>query len=111
MEAGQIIAYSQLAVKENHAADICIKTGKHPAGKNVKAKLVDRKGEADLAVVTPDLTLKISRATGFISTFASGAALIQQQADLKTQLLASSHRQRHGRWSAEESSSCGSSLS
>ena len=85
MEAGQIIAYSQLAVKEKSCCGHCTsKQASTPAGKNVKAKLIDRKGEADLAVVTPDLTLKISRATGLISAFTcQGKSLLGEGGTLK----------------------------
>ncbi len=104
MEAGQIIAYSQLAVKEKSCCGHCTsKQASTPAGKNVKAKLIDRKGEADPAVVTPDLTLKISRATGLISPLTcQGKSLLGEGGTLKPNFSASSHRQRHGRWSAEE---------
>ena len=85
MEAGQIIAYSQLAVKEKSCCGHCAsKQASTPADKNVKAKLIDRKGEADLAVITPDLTLKISRATGLISAFTcQGKSLLGEGGTLK----------------------------
>ena len=85
MEAGHIIAYNQLVVKEKACCGHGAARQAHvPAVKKVKAKLIDRKGVADLAVVTPNITLKVSRATGLISAFTcQGKSLLGEGGTLK----------------------------
>ena len=69
MEAGQIVAYAQLAVKEKSAAVIVQTTWlRAQDGKKVKAKLIDKKGERDITVTTPDLTVKVNH-TSLISEY------------------------------------------
>ena len=70
MEAGQVVAYAQLAVKQKQCCGHCgDKMAQSKDGKNVKAKLVDKKGENEIAITTADLTLKVNRTTGFISEY------------------------------------------
>ena len=70
MEAGQIVAYAQLAVKEKKCCGHCAENmAKAQDGKKVKAKLIDKKGEQDITVTTPDLTVKVNRTTGLISEY------------------------------------------
>lgn len=53
MEAGQIVAYAQLAVKEKKCCGHCAENmAKAQNGKKVKAKLIDKKGEQDITVTT-----------------------------------------------------------
>lgn len=83
MEAGQIVAYAQLAVKEccGHCAE---NMAKAQDGKKVKAKLIDKKGEQDITVTTPDLTVKVNRTTGLISEYTyRGKSLLGEGGTLK----------------------------
>ena len=70
MEAGQIVAYNQLTVKEKKCCGHCSdKLAKAQDGKKVKTKLTDKKGEQDITVSTADLTVKVNRTTGLISEY------------------------------------------
>ena len=70
MEAGQIVAYNQLVVKEKKCCGHCSdKLAKAQGGKKVKTKFTDKKGEQDIIVSTADLTVKVNRTTGFISEY------------------------------------------
>ena len=70
MEAGQIVAYNQLTVKEKKCCGHCSdKLAKDQDGKKVKTKLTDKKGEQDITVSTADLTVKVNRTTGLISEY------------------------------------------
>ena len=70
MEAGQVVAYNQLVVKEKKCCGHCAeKMAAAKNGKNVKTKLTDKKGEQDITLATADLTLKVNRATGLISEY------------------------------------------
>ena len=70
MEAGQVVAYNQLVVKEKQCCGHCTdKMAQAKDGKNVKTKLIDKKGEQDIAVSTADLTFKVNRNTGLISEY------------------------------------------
>ena len=85
MEAGQIVAYAQLAVKEKKCCGHCADNmAKVQDGKKVKAKLVDKKGEQDITVTTPDLTVKVNRTTGLISEYTyRGKSLLGEGGTLK----------------------------
>ena len=85
MEAGQIVAYAQLAVKEGKCCGHCADNmAKAQNGKKVKAKLVDKKGEQDITVTTPDLTVKVNRTTGLISEYTyRGKLLLGEGGTLK----------------------------
>ena len=70
MEAGQIVAYKQLTVKEKKCCGHCSdKLAKAQDGKKVKTKFTDKKGEQDITVSTADLTVKVNRTTGLISEY------------------------------------------
>ena len=70
MEAGQIVAYNQLTVKEKKCCGHCSdKLAKAQDGKKVKTKLTDKKSEQDITVSTADLTVKVNRTTGLISEY------------------------------------------
>lgn len=85
MEAGQIVAYAQLAVKEKKCCGHCADNmAKAQGGKKVKAKLIDKKGEQDITVTTPDLTVKVNRTTGLISEYTyRGKSLLGEGGTLK----------------------------
>ena len=85
MEAGQIVAYAQLAVKEKKCCGHCAENmAKAQNGKKVKAKLIDKKGEQDITVTTPDLTVKVNRTTGLISEYTyRGKSLLGEGGTLK----------------------------
>ena len=85
MEAGQIVAYAQLAVKEGKCCGHCADNmAKAQNGKKVKAKLIDKKGEQDITVTTPDLTVKVNRTTGLISEYTyRGKSLLGEGGTLK----------------------------
>lgn len=85
MEAGQIVAYAQLAVKEKKCCGHCADNmAKAQNGKKVKAKLIDKKGEQDITVTTPDLTVKVNRTTGLISEYTyRGKSLLGEGGTLK----------------------------
>ncbi len=62
-------------------------------GKKVKAKLIDKKGEQDIAVTTPDLTVKVNRTTGLISQYTyRGKSLLGEGEYPEAKLLACSYR-------------------
>ena len=70
MKKDQLVAYAQLTLKEKQCCGHCTdKMSKAKNGKNVKAKLTDKKGEQDITVSTPSLTLKVNRNTGLISEY------------------------------------------
>ena len=72
MEAGQIVAYNQLVVKEKKCCGHCsdkLAKAKAQDGKKVKTKLNDKKSEQDITVSTADLTVKVNRTTGLISEY------------------------------------------
>ena len=70
MKKDQMVAYSQLTIKEKQCCGHCTdKMAKAKDGKAVKAKLIDKKGEEDITISTPTLTLKVNRNTGLISTY------------------------------------------
>ena len=70
MEAGQIVAYNQLTVKEKKCCGHCSDNlAKAQDGKKVKTKFTDKKGEQDITVSTADLTVKVNRTTGLISEY------------------------------------------
>ena len=85
MEAGQIVAYAQLAVKEKKCCGHCADNmAKAQDGKKVKAKLIDKKGEQDITVTTPDLTVRVNRTTGLISEYTyRGKSLLGEGGTLK----------------------------
>ena len=85
MEAGQIVAYAQLAVKEKKCYGHCAENmAKAQNGKKVKAKLIDKKGKQDITVTTPDLTVKVNRTTGLISEYTyRGKSLLGEGGTLK----------------------------
>ena len=85
MEAGQIVAYAQLAVKEKKCCGHCADNmAKAQDGKKVKAKLIDKKGEQDITVTTPNLTVKVNRTTGLISEYTyRGKSLLGEGGTLK----------------------------
>ena len=85
MEAGQIVAYAQLTVKEKKCCGHCADNlAKAQNGKKVKAKLIDKKGEQDITVTTPDLTVKVNRTTGLISEYTyRGKSLLGEGGTLK----------------------------
>lgn len=85
MEAGQIVAYAQLAVKEGKCCGHCADNmAKAQNGKKVKAKLIDKKGEQNITVTTPDLTVKVNRTTGLISEYTyRGKSLLGEGGTLK----------------------------
>ena len=85
MEAGQIVAYAQLAVKEKKCCGHCADNmAKAQDGKKVKAKLIDKKGEQNITVTTPDLTVKVNRTTGLISEYTyRGKSLLGEGGTLK----------------------------
>ena len=85
MEAGQIVAYAQLAVKEGKCCGHCADNmAKAQNGKKVKAKLIDKKGEQDITVTTPDLTVRVNRTTGLISEYTyQGKSLLGEGGTLK----------------------------
>ena len=66
----QTVAYAQLTVKEKKCCGHCAeKMAMAKNGKNVKTKFIDKKGEQDIAISTPSLTIKVNRNTGFISEY------------------------------------------
>ena len=70
MKKDQLVAYAQLTVKEKQCCGHCTdKMSKAKNEKNVKAKLTDKKGEPNIIVSTPSLTLKVNRNTGLISEY------------------------------------------
>ena len=85
MEAGQIVAYAQLVVKEKKCCGHCADNlAKAQNGKKVKAKLIDKKGEKDITVTTPDLTVRVNRTTGLISEYTyRGKSLLGEGGTLK----------------------------
>ena len=85
MEAGQIVAYAQLTVKEGKCCGHCADNmAKAQDGKKVKTKLIDKKGEQDITVTTPDLTVKVNRTTGLISEYTyRGKSLLGEGGTLK----------------------------
>lgn len=85
MEAGQIVAYAQLVVKEKKCCGHCADNlAKAQNGKKVKAKLIDKKGEQDITVTTPDLTVRVNRTTGLISEYTyRGKSLLGEGGTLK----------------------------
>ena len=85
MEAGQIVAYAQLAVKEGKCCGHCADNmAKAQNGKKVKAKLIDKKGEQDITVTTPELTVRVNRTTGLISEYTyQGKSLLGEGGTLK----------------------------
>ena len=85
MQAGQVVAYNQLVVKEKQCCGHCAdKMAKAKDGKNVKSKLIDKKGTDEIAITTADLTLKVNRATGLISEYTyQGKSLLGEGGTLK----------------------------
>ena len=85
MKAGQVVAYNQLVVKEKQCCGHCAdKMAKAKDGKNVKSKLIDKKGTDEIAITTADLTLKVNRATGLISEYTyQGKSLLGEGGTLK----------------------------
>lgn len=85
MKAGQIVAYNQLTVKEKQCCGHCNdKMAKAKDGKNVKSKLIDKKGTDEIAITTADLTLKVNRTTGLISEYTyQGKSLLGEGGTLK----------------------------
>ena len=85
MEARQTVAYAQLTVKEKQCCGHCndkMATAKN--GKNVKSKLIDKKGDNDITVTTTDITFKVDRTTGFISEYTyQGKSLLGEGGTLK----------------------------
>ena len=85
MEARQTVAYAQLTVKEKQCCGHCndkMATAKN--GKNVKSKLIDKKGDNDITVTTADITFKVDRTTGFISEYTyQGKSLLGEGGTLK----------------------------
>ena len=85
MKAGQVVAYNQLVVKEKQCCGHCAdKMAKAKDGKNVKSKLIDKKGTDEIAITTADLTLKVNRTTGLISEYTyQGKSLLGEGGTLK----------------------------
>ena len=85
MKAGQVVAYNQLVVKEKQCCGHCTdKMAKAKDGKNVKSKLIDKKGTDEIAITTADLTLKVNRTTGLISEYTyQGKSLLGEGGTLK----------------------------
>ncbi len=85
MEAGQTVAYAQLTVKEKQCCGHCADNmAKATDGKNVKAKLIDKKGEQNITVSTADMTVKVDRTTGLISEYTyQGKSLLGEGGTLK----------------------------
>ena len=85
MQAGQVVAYNQLVVKEKQCCGHCAdKMAKAKDGKNVKSKLIDKKGTDEIAITTADLTLKVNRTTGLISEYTyQGKSLLGEGGTLK----------------------------
>ena len=85
MEAGQVVAYNQLVVKEKQCCGHCTdKMAQTKDGKNVKTKFIDKKGEQDITVSTSDLIFKVNRNTGLISEYNfQGKSLLGEGGTLK----------------------------
>ncbi len=85
MNAGQVVAYNQLVVKEKQCCGHCgDKMAKAEDGKNVKSKLINKKGKEEIAVSTPELTFKVNRNTGLISEYTYlGKSLLGEGGTLK----------------------------
>ena len=85
MAAGQTVAYAQLTVKEKQCCGHCNdKMAAAKNGKNVKAKLIDKKGTDEITVTTADLTFKVNRTTGLISEYTyQGKSLLGEGGTLK----------------------------
>ena len=81
MEAGQTVAYAQLKI-----ADLvrCICYSSRYKVPKVKTKFVNKKSQDDIAVITADLTFKVSRSTGFITEYRyKGKSLLGEEGTLK----------------------------
>lgn len=85
MEAGQVVAYAQLNVKEKQCCGHCAdKMAKAKDGKKVKANLINKKDNDEIAITTADLTLKVNRNTGLISEYTyQGKSLLGEGGTLK----------------------------
>ncbi len=85
MDAGQVVAYNQLTVKEKQCCGHCgDKMAKAEDGKKVKSKLVDKKDNQEIAVSTPELTFKVNRNTGLVSEYTyQGKSLLGEGGTLK----------------------------
>ena len=85
MAAGQTVAYAQLTVKEKQCCGHCNdKMAAAKSGKNVKSKLIDKKGDNDITVTTADITFKVNRTTGLISEYTyQGKSLLGEGGTLK----------------------------
>ena len=85
MEAGQVVAYAQLTVKEKQCCGHCAdKVVSAKNGKNVKVKLTNKKNDDQITVATADLTLKVNRTTGYISEYTyQGKSLLGEGGTLK----------------------------
>ncbi len=85
MDAGQVVAYNQLTVKEKQCCGHCgDKMEKAEDGKKVKSKLVDKKDNQEIAVSTPELTFKVNRNTGLVSEYTyQGKSLLGEGGTLK----------------------------
>ena len=81
MKAGQTVAYAQLPIVEKTACDKnCAEKLAKGNGKK-KMKLANK---TDIAVTTPDLTVKVNRATGLISEYTyKGKSLLGEGGTLK----------------------------
>ncbi len=85
MDAGQVVAYNQLTVREKQCCGHCgDKMAKAEDGKKVKSKLVDKKDNQEIAVSTPELTFKVNRNTGLVSEYTyQGKSLLGEGGTLK----------------------------
>ena len=81
----QTVAYAQLTVKEKKCCGHCTeKMATAKNGKNVKSKLIDKKGDQDITVSTPSLTLKVNRTTGLITEYTyQGKSFLGERGTLK----------------------------
>ena len=83
MKAGQIVAYAQLPIKERQCGTTCTDKAQEKTSK-AKMKLIDKKGEPEVAVSTENVTLKLNRQTGLITELTyKGKSLLGEGGTLK----------------------------
>ena len=83
MQAGQTVAYAQLPITEKAACNSdCNDQLAQSNGK--KKMMLINKGNADIAVTTPEMTFKVNRTTGLISEYTyMGKSLLGEGGTLK----------------------------
>lgn len=83
LQAGDVVAYNQLLVKEGKCDGSCsVRTAE--AQKKPKVKIIDKKKQQDITVSTQDITIAWNRETGLLSAYSvRGRALLGEGGTLK----------------------------